>query len=126
MIEEQLRGEIAALIMGGEVKDPRVGPFVSVTRVEASRDVSTAKVYVSSFGAIAADPEGASSATNAGVPADDGLSEAVAGLQSAAGFIQAHVAKRVRLRLTPKLHFLPDRGIRDGFEMNEKIRNLVR
>ena len=48
-VEEELRDMIAALIIGGGVKDPRVGPFVSVTRVEVARDLSTARVFVSTF-----------------------------------------------------------------------------
>jgi len=48
-VEEQLRDIIAGLILGGHVKDPRVSPFISITRVEAARDLSYAKVFVSAF-----------------------------------------------------------------------------
>lgn len=113
-LEEQLREEIGTLISMGEVKDPRVGPFVSITRVEAARDGSHAKVYVSSF-AQAASVEAADAAVDA----------AALGLASAAGFIQAQIARRVRLRLTPKLHFIADHGIREGFEMTERIKGLL-
>jgi ribosome-binding factor A len=160
-VEEQIRDEIAALIIGGGVKDPRVGPFVSVTRVEAARDLSTARVFVSSFAsavpaqaAEAAESADQTAAPNAGAaparsgpskpvgapkattPAatdgfhpedhdvDPALSRAVEGLQNAAGYIQAQVAKRIKLRLTPRLHFIPDRGIKDGFELNERIKGL--
>ncbi|HET7838498.1 MAG TPA: ribosome-binding factor A [Rectinemataceae bacterium] len=130
-VEEQIRDEIAALIMGGDVKDPRIGPFVSVTRVEAARDLSTARVFVSSFASVAApapaggEPAAAPAAAEAPVhEADPALDRAVAGLQSAAGYIQAQVARRIKLRLTPRLHFIPDRGIKDGFELNERIKGL--
>lgn len=130
-LEEQLREEIAALILGGEVKDPRVGPFVSVTRVEAARDVSAAKVFVSTFALEAIPPSGGGSATGkdeqGGLPVDpdaERLNLAVAGLQHAAGFIQAGIAKRVRLRLTPRLHFIADHGIKAGFELTERIKGL--
>lgn len=113
-LEEQLREEIGTLISMGEVKDPRVGPFVSITRVEAARDGSHAKVYVSSF-AQAASVEAADAAVDA----------AAQGLSSAAGFIQSQIARRVRLRLTPKLHFIADHGIREGFEMTERIKGLL-
>lgn len=123
MLEEQLREEIASLIIRGEVKDPRVGPLVSVTRVEAARDASHAKVFVSTFSqAVTGEAEGES--VESAAAADRLLEAAVAGLQSAAGFIQAQVAKRIRVRLTPKLHFVADRGIREGFEMNERLRSL--
>ena len=112
-VEEQLRDVIAALILGGQVKDPRVGPFISITRVEAARDLSAAKVFVSAFPG--------SEASSAG---GDSLDLAVAGLENAAGFIQSQVAKRMKTRLTPRLAFVADKGIKEGFELNEKMKGL--
>jgi len=105
-VEEELRTEIASLILSGDVKDPRVNSFLSITRVEAVRDGSSARVFVSTF------EEG------------EALSRGVEGLNNAAGFIQSFVGKKIRLRLTPKLRFLADEGIRQGFEMSEKIKDL--
>ena len=122
-VEEELRDAIAALILGGEVKDPRVGPFVSVTRVEAARDFSAAKVYVSTFAASAA-PGGAKAPEDEEAANGKALDLAVEGLQNAAGFIQSQIGKRVRLRLTPRLHFIADRGIEEGFELTERIKGL--
>lgn len=118
-LEEQIREELSSLILGGAVKDPRVGPYVSVTRVEAARDLSFAKVYVSSFSATAANPEATASDDE-----DAAVDRAVAGLNHAAGFIQAQVGRRVRLRLTPKLLFVADKGIKAGFELTERIKGL--
>ena len=115
-LEEQLLEELASLILSGEIKDPRVGPFVSLTRVEAARDLSAAKVYVSAFGVLAEDAKAGDEAKR--------VDEAVAGLNRAAGFIQARVGKRIRLRLTPKLTFIADHGIKEGFELNERIKGL--
>ena len=129
-VEEQLRDVIAALILGGQVKDPRVGPFVSITRVEAARDLSTAKIYVSAFpvGAEAPPRAEASGDDAARVAAsrggDEALDLAVAGLANAAGFIQSQVGKRMKTRLTPHLHFIADKGIREGFELNERMKGL--
>jgi ribosome-binding factor A len=133
-LEEQLREEIAALILGGEVKDPRVDSFVSVTRVEAARDMSVAKVYISTFALGTGAPPPAGGAADGAAPAGEGkpardpeedrLQRAVEGLQHAAGFIQAGVARRVRLRLTPRLHFIADHGIKAGFELTERIKGL--
>jgi len=47
-----------------------------------------------------------------------------AGLNAAAGFLQASVSRRLRIRLTPRLVFLPDPGIKEGFELGEKIKGL--
>ena len=105
-VEETLRLEVSALLMRGDVKDPRVDTFMSITRVEVARDGSHAKLYLSTF------KEG------------DALEQGVAGLNNAAGFIQSVVAKRIRIRLTPKLVFVPDTGIKEGFELGEKIKGL--
>ena len=115
-LEEQLLEELASLILSGEIKDPRVGPFVSLTRVEAARDLSVAKVFVSAFGVLAEDAKAGAE--------EKRVDEAVAGLNRAAGFIQARVGKRIRLRLTPRLTFIADHGIKEGFELNERIKGL--
>jgi ribosome-binding factor A len=102
-----IREKIGELIVGGRIKDPRVDPFLSVTRVDVSRDLSYADVYVSSY------------------KSPQGLAKGVAGLRSAAGFIQAQLAARMRLRQTPRLRFHEDRGIREGFDMVKKIEDLL-
>jgi ribosome-binding factor A len=117
-LEEQIREEISSLIVSGEIKDPRVGPFVSVTRVEAARDLSFARVFVSSFAASAEDPEGGKAEEPAA------LDRAVEGLNRASGFVQARIAKRIHSRLTPRLLFIADKGIREGFELTERIKGL--
>ncbi len=104
---EQFREEISALIMSGKIKDPRVSTFLSVNRVEVSRDLSHAKVYVSSFMASGETKKG------------------VAGLQSASGFIQSVLGKKLRLRQFPHLTFIFDDSIRAGFEMVHKIDTLL-
>jgi ribosome-binding factor A len=109
-VEEQLRDVIASLILGGQVKDPRVSPFISITRVEAARDLSVAKVFVSAFPGSGG--------------GDDALDLAVAGLANAAGFIQSQLAKRMKTRLTPHLTFMADKGIKEGFELNERMKGL--
>ena len=81
---------------------------MSVTRVELSRDLSYADVFISSF------------------KTEEGLAVGVEGLQSAAGFIQAKIATVMRLRQTPRLRFHADSGLRLGFELNKKIDALVK
>jgi ribosome-binding factor A len=133
-LEEQLREELSSLILSGEVKDPRVGPFVSLTRVEAARDLSVAKVFVSAFGVLSgpaggegleAEDDGAAKA-KADLAEIRRIDEACAGLNHAAGFIQARVGKRIHLRLTPRLTFVADHGIKEGFDLNEKIKGLLK
>jgi ribosome-binding factor A len=105
-VENLLQEKISALIAQGKVKDPRVNAFLTVSRVEVSRDFSWADVYISTF-----KPESR-------------LSKGVEGLQSAAGFIQSRLAKEMRILRTPRLRFHEDYSIRDGFEMIKKIEGL--
>jgi ribosome-binding factor A len=101
-----IQEKLGALIVEGKIKDPRVDPFLSITRVKVSRDLTYADVYVSSY------------------KTPEGLAKGVAGLQSAAGFIQASLAGQMRIRQTPKLRFIADSGMREGFELIKKIENL--
>ncbi|AEF85948.1 ribosome-binding factor A [Treponema primitia ZAS-2] len=101
-----IQEKIGSLIVEGKVKDPRVDTFLSITRVAVSRDLSYADCYVSSYKSA-------------------GLATGVEGLQSAAGFIQSQLAAMMHIRHTPRLRFHEDQGIREGFELVQKIDSLV-
>ncbi len=103
---EQLKREIATLIMKHEVKDPRVNEFLSINRVEVSRDLSFANVFVSSF------------------MDDNSVKRGVEGLQNAAGFIQSSIAKKLTIYKFPKLKFIADFSMKDGYEMVQKLNSL--
>ncbi|MCI1208606.1 MAG: 30S ribosome-binding factor RbfA [Treponema sp.] len=103
---EQLREEISALILRGRIKDPRVSTFLTINRVDVTADLKYAKVYVSSF------------------LADAQLENGVGGLQSAAGFIQSSLAKKLTLRQFPHLTFIADRSVKEGFDMVKKLNEL--
>jgi len=107
-LNDQLRDEISQLILRGDVKDPRVNTFLSVNRVEVTSDLGYAKVYVSTF-----------------LP-DGQLHKGVNGLNAAAGFIQREIAKKLRIRQFPKLIFVVDSGMKDGFMMVQKLNELER
>jgi ribosome-binding factor A len=100
-----IQEKIGALIAEGKIKDPRVNPFLSISRVSVSRDFSWADVYVSTY-------------------KETNLAKGVEGLQSAAGFIQTCLAKEIKIRQTPRLRFHEDNSIREGFDMVKKIESL--
>ena len=102
-----MQEKIGALIVEGKIKDPRVNAFLSVSRIQVSRDFSWADVYISTF------------------RQETSLARGVEGLQSAAGFIQSQLAKEMRIRQTPKLRFHEDLSIREGFEMVKKLEDLT-
>lgn len=103
----QLREEIATMIMRHEIKDPRVNEFLTIDRVEVAKDLSHAKVFVSSFLDKASVERG------------------VEGLQSAAGFIQSSIAKKVSTYKFPRFTFIADFSIKEGYEMVQKLETLV-
>ena len=105
-LNDQLRDEISQLILRGEVKDPRVNTFLSINRVEVTNDLAYAKVYVSTF------------------LTDNQLKKGVDGLNAAAGFIQKEIAKKLRIRQFPKLQFIVDVGMKEGFKMVQTLNNL--
>ncbi|MDR2480264.1 MAG: 30S ribosome-binding factor RbfA [Treponema sp.] len=102
-----LQEKISALILEGQIKDPRVSSFLSITRVNVSRDLSFADVYVSN------------------IRADANIERGAAGLQSAAGFIQSHLGSSMHIRKIPHLRFHADSSIREGFDMIKKIENIT-
>jgi ribosome-binding factor A len=89
-IDEALREAIGSAI-GSELEDPRIG-FVTVTAVETSPDLRSARVYVSVLG-------------------DEQEREAtMAALRSSHGILQAAIARGARMKYTPKLRFHYDEG----------------
>lgn len=103
---EQIKQEIATMIIRHEIKDPRVNEFLTINRVEVSSDLSYAKVYVSSF------------------VDDNALRTGVEGLQSAAGFIQSTISKKLSIYRFPKFTFIADFSMKEGYEMVQKLNQL--
>ncbi len=103
---EQLREEISKMILKQQIKDPRVSTFLNINRVEIAGDLGYAKVYVSSF-----------------LP-EAQIVKGVEGLNSAAGFIQSSIAKKLRIYQFPKLTFIADSSLKEGFEMVHKLTQL--
>ncbi|MEW8977291.1 MAG: 30S ribosome-binding factor RbfA [Symbiobacterium sp.] len=93
-VGEEMR-DILAELLRDEVKDPRIG-FVSIVKVEVSRDLRHAKIYVSVLGN------------------EQQKAETMKGLTSATGFLRSEVARRLQLRYTPELHFTLDESIEHG------------
>ena len=104
-VGEQIQRELAELLRE-HVKDPRVGR-VTITAVEASPDLSHAKVFVTHLaGAEHAD-------------------EAVTALQRTAGFLRSELAHRMQLYSVPQLHFVYDDSIESGMRMSQLIDDAV-
>ncbi len=99
--------ETLAQALTSQVKDPRVG-FVTVTGVAVSPDGGHATVRVSVMGT------------------EEEKASAMAGLDSARGFLRSHLARALSLRSTPELHFQLDRGLEHAQRINQLLAELKR
>lgn len=100
-INEVLR-EVVGAAVAGELNDPRIG-FVTVTSVETSPDLRTAKVFVSVLGD------------------EEEREETLAGLRSAHGLVQSRIAGETRMKRTPKLTFHYDDTIEKASRVSELL-----
>jgi len=91
-------------MLEGELKDPRVSPFATVSEVRMSPDLKQAKVYVTVNGAAA---EQAST---------------IKALNAAAGFIRHELSERLQIRRAPELLFVLDRSEEYGRHIDELLR----
>lgn len=94
--------EVAAETILFKMQDPRIRG-VTVTRVEVSSDLQTAKVFVSVMGS------------------ESDATQALDGLNGSAGYVQRHLADRLKLRYTPALSFHLDKGLKNSQEVHKLL-----
>ena len=105
-VSSLIQQEVSQMLLH-DIKDDRVGAgMVSVTDVDVSGDLQHAKIYVSIYGT------------------EEAKSETMAGLQSATGFVRRELGRRVRLRRTPEVVFIEDRGLERGDRMLALLNQL--
>ena len=107
-VESFLGSEISRLISSNTLKDPRVDSLVTVTGVRVAKDLTSARIYVSYYGD------------------QQVLAATVAALNHAAGFIQARIGRQLRMRHTPRLRFIADTSILDGFRVTQQLKDVKR
>jgi len=100
-INEVLR-EVVGAAISSDLSDPRIG-FVTVTSVETSADLRTAKVYVSVFGN------------------EEEREETLAGLRSSHGVLQTRIAAETRMKHTPTLSFHYDETVAKGARISQLL-----
>ena len=100
------RQEIADLIQS-ELRDPRLGEIVSVTRVDVSPDLENASAYVSILG----DEETKTSTMQA--------------LSAATPYVRRCLLGRLRIRRIPALHFVLDQSIEEGAHILDLMKRVA-
>ncbi len=95
--------EVISDVIKKEVRNPHINELLTITRVDISRDLHYAKVYVAVIGT------------------DEIKQETIQALQSAAGFIGINASKQVVMRYFPTLSFKLD----DSVDKHMRIEQLL-
>ena len=104
-VNNELQKELNVII-GRDLKDPRINCIVSVTAVETAKDLKSAKVFVSIM--------------------DDGSSKDVlAALNGASAYMRALLFERLKIRTVPHLAFHKDNSVQNALKI-EKILNQLK
>ena len=101
-LESRIMEAISSMIVSGQIKNPHLSVFTSVTRVELAPDNTAARIYVSSMPEERIDPS-------------------VRALNSAKGFIQRKLGDVLRTKNTPVLEFFRDDSYREADRINKLI-----
>lgn len=103
-VEEAIKKEVS-LIIHDELKDPRIG-FVTITRVELSKDLKNAKIFYSVLGKEAE------------------CKKTKLALDSALGYIRSLVAQRINMRFATELMFQEDHSIEYSVKIQEVLNKI--
>jgi ribosome-binding factor A len=98
--------EVVGMAILADLQDPRIQD-VTVTGVEVAPDMREAKIYVSVMGN------------------ESKQNLSLRGLQSAAGYLQSKVAKRIDTRYTPRLQFVLDQGVKKQIEVSQILSRVL-
>ena len=93
-LQELIKQEMGKMLLT-DLKDPRIG-FVTVTDVELTGDLRSAKIFVSIMGD------------------NEQIKNSLDGLQSALGFIRREIGQRIKIRFTPEISFALDTSLDYG------------
>ena len=106
-VRKALMREISDILFR-EIKDPQICGMVSITDVDVSSDNSAARVFYSVFGS------------------EDVKKKTISAIERHVGQIRHEIGKRIRLRKTPTLLFIPDDSLEHGAKMTELINKIER
>lgn len=103
-VNSEIQKEVA-LIINNELRDPQITSMIGVSEVDVSPDLANAKVYLSVYGG----------------DAQDTLNR----IKGAGSFIRGRLAKKIRLRIIPRLDFYLDNSLCYGQKIDELLNNIT-
>lgn len=98
--------EVISDVIRTHVKNPSVSGLITVTRVDITKDLHYAKVYISVIGN------------------DTQKVETINALRSAAGFIAVTASKMVVMRYFPELTFVLDDSVEKQFRIETLLKEI--
>jgi ribosome-binding factor A len=103
-VAEEVRHALSAVFTRAEFRDPDLhGLHVTVTEVRASPDLKHMTAFVSALGRDLTDPQ-------------------MRALKRAAPYLRTQMAKAVRLKFAPDLHFQPDTALGYAMQIDRAMR----
>jgi ribosome-binding factor A len=93
-------------ILRNKIRDPRVSQWVTVTDVELTQDLSSAKVFVSIL------------------QAGEERERTMTALAGAAAYVRRELGDRLGLREVPEIRFKLDTSIETGARVDELLRRI--
>lgn len=99
--------EVISDVIRREVRNPHVNELMTVTRVEITKDLRLAKVYISVIGS------------------EVQKMETIGALQTAAGFIAVNASKKVVMRYFPELTFILDESVDKHMRIEKLLGEIV-
>jgi ribosome-binding factor A len=98
--------EVISEVIMHDVRNPKMNTLVTVKKVDISKDLHNAKVYISLLGS------------------ETEKKQTLRALQSAAGFISVQAAKKVVMRYFPHLTFHLDDTLDDEIRINTLLEKI--
>ena len=103
-VNSEIKKEVA-LIINNELRDPQITSMIGVSEVDVAPDLANAKVYLSVYGG----------------DAQDTLNR----IKGAGSFIRGRLAKKIRLRIIPRLDFYLDNSLSYGQKIDDLLSNIT-
>ena len=99
-VAEMIQRKLSQIIQQ-EIKDPRMPAFVTISSVKVTSDLGHAKVYFTVF--------------------NSDVEETATILNTAASFLRTALARTIKSRTVPQLHFIYDESIEYGRRLSKLI-----
>lgn len=106
-IESELKKEISVMI-NTELKNPNIAPITSITEINLTDDLQSAKIFVSVFGK------------------DYEKIDTIEALQQSIGYIKRELGKRMKLRHIPDLTIILDEHIEEAMRLEKLISDVIK